>query len=125
MEALQSPKWTATQVAEHNLAWLKTKGHLYPESTTLRDAVGALLHRMVLDGGFAADLGGMLDRWRAWSDNAGMRKTDFEALGQEQVLFAQASLLVAVIRDAGVEAQAGVVVDLQECLRLWKKVRLG
>ncbi len=49
MEALQSPKWDTKLVAEHQLKWLKKGGHV-PESQGLKEAAGALLHRMVMDG---------------------------------------------------------------------------
>lgn len=80
---------------------------------------------MVLQPRYAADVSKMLDRWEVWCDNGGMRKTDFEAVGEGLAVFAEASLLVSVIREAGLEPQAAVALDLQECLRLWPKVRLG
>ncbi|PKS11385.1 hypothetical protein jhhlp_003148 [Lomentospora prolificans] len=124
-EAFQSPKWNATLVAEHSLRWLKTKSHVN-EFLSIKEAAGAVLHRMILDGQFANSICRMLDTWKTWTDNAGMRKSDYEALKEEQVVFAQASLLVSVIRETGkTETQVSVALDLQECLMLWKKVRLG
>ncbi|KAK1984142.1 hypothetical protein LZ30DRAFT_780016 [Colletotrichum cereale] len=35
------------------------------------------------------------------------------------------NLLVTVIRDAGSAAESGPAVDLQECLGIWRQVRLG
>ena len=124
MEALQSPKWNASRVAEHNLRWLKSQGHIN-DFLSVSEAVGVVLHRMVLEGQFANQICEILDLWRIWSDNAGMRKADFNALKDEQAIFAQASLLVAVIKESTAAMAGSLSVDLQECLGMWKKVRLG
>ena len=124
-EAFQSPKWHATRVAEHTLRWLKNKSHV-SEFLSVKEAAGTVLHRMILDGQFANAVCRLLDSWNAWTENAGMRKSDLEMLKEEQVVFSYASLLVSVIRDTGkTDMQASVALDLQECLMLWKKVRLG
>ncbi|KAI1777437.1 hypothetical protein F4818DRAFT_348137 [Hypoxylon cercidicola] len=131
-EALQSPKWDAKLVAEHNLQWLRQKGERGADailnvdaSLPLRDVVGTLLHRMVLDGQFASSICRVLDLWKAWADNGGMRKSDLEALFETQELFALASLLVALVRDTVTAHEGTLSLDLQECLRMWKTVRLG
>lgn len=95
---------------------------------TLRSVAAGLLHRMLLDGAFASALCAVLDAWKAWADNGGMRKSDLEALRESTKaleMFALASVLVAVIRDVGGAAEGSVGVDLQECLRMWRQVRLG
>ncbi|KAI1141405.1 hypothetical protein F5Y05DRAFT_260132 [Hypoxylon sp. FL0543] len=131
-EALQSPKWDTKLVAEHNLRWLRER----KESSTgfcvggdpslaLRDVVGMLLHRMVLDGQFASSIFRMLDLWKAWADNGGMRRSDREALQKDQEIFALASLLVALVRDTVTAHEGTLSLDLQECLGMWKTVRLG
>ncbi|KAI8628816.1 hypothetical protein F5Y19DRAFT_97604 [Xylariaceae sp. FL1651] len=123
-EALQSPKWDTKLVAEHNLAWLRSRKVVDAE-LALRDVVGMLLHRMVLDGEFAAAICDMLDVWKAWSDNGGMRNADWEALETRQEIFAQASLLMALVKDATGAHEGTLSMDLQECLRMWRIVRLG
>src|SRR5690349_3214762 len=99
MEALQSPKWDAKLVADHNLAWLIKNGEVNEEVGGVKEAVGNVLHRMVLDGQFASKLCQMLDLWKAWAENAGMRRSDLAALEEDQVTFAYATLLVAIIKD--------------------------
>ncbi|KAI1353799.1 hypothetical protein F5Y01DRAFT_275331 [Xylaria sp. FL0043] len=127
-EALQSPKWDAKLVASHNLTWLQHRKIVDP-SLSLRDVVGTLLHRMVLDGDFASSICATLDAWKAWADNGGMRNSDFEALqsssGGGYETFALASLLVALIKDATTAHEGTLSMDLQECLRMWRVVRLG
>ncbi|KAL7621952.1 hypothetical protein AAE478_007453 [Parahypoxylon ruwenzoriense] len=128
-EALQSPKWDAKLVAEHNLRWLKCGQYKatmdIDDSQELSDVVGALLHRMVFDGAFATSICRMLDLWKAWADNGGMRRSDLEALREQQEMFALASLLVALLRDTAAAREGTLSLDLQECLRMWKIVRLG
>ena len=140
MDALQSPKWDTKLVAEHNLRWLRERGELgasRPDrdpdteaeepatAMTLKEAVGTVLHRMVLDGEFAGRLCRMLDLWRAWAENGGMRRTDLAALQEDQVTFAYATLLVAIIKDTATALEGTVSMDLQECLRMWRTIRLG
>ncbi|KAI1662298.1 hypothetical protein F4813DRAFT_344091 [Daldinia decipiens] len=131
-EALQSPKWDTKLVAEHNLHWLKQNQECAIASDvnisanlTLRDVVGSVLHRMILDGQFASSICKMLDLWKSWADNGGMRRSDLEALRDDQVVFALASLLVALVKDTSTAHEGTLSLDLQECLRMWKIVRLG
>ncbi|KAI1416406.1 hypothetical protein F5Y13DRAFT_205292 [Hypoxylon sp. FL1857] len=131
-EALQSPKWDTKLVAEHNLRWLRERKESSTSfyvggdtSLALRDVVGMLLHRMVLDGQFASSIFKMLDLWKAWADNGGMRRSDLEALQKDREVFAFASLLVALVRDTVTAHEGTLSLDLQECLRMWKTVRLG
>jgi hypothetical protein len=124
MEALRSPKWDTKLVAEHCLRWLQGKG-LWDDSLTVKDVVGFMLHRMVLDGEFASKICRMLDKWKAWADVGGMKQSDYQAVQDDQVDFAHASLLVAMIRDTSTALEGTVSMDLQECLRMWRKVRLG
>ncbi|KAG7286140.1 hypothetical protein NEMBOFW57_008443 [Staphylotrichum longicolle] len=123
-EALQSPKWDTKLVADHHLAWLQKKGDVGAD-LTLMEAVGTVLHRMVLDGQFASTLCRMLDLWKAWAENGGMRKSDLTALQEDQTSFAYATLLVAIIKDTSSALEGSMSMDLQECLRMWRTVRLG
>lgn len=124
MEAMQSPKWDTTLVAEHIFRWLKASSHI-SASLSLKDAVGVILHRMVLDGQFTSSICKILNLWKAWADNGGMRKSDITAIQEEQVVFAKATLLIAVIKDTSLALEGTIAMDLQECMRMWKKVRLG
>jgi len=124
VEAIQSPKWDNKLVAQHNLAWLKKKDHV-EESHDLKRVVEVLLWRMVNDPKLAADLATVLDSWKAFVDNGGIRRIDFQILKENQVAFASASLLVAIIEDSVSATHGSLAMDLQECIRVWKKVRLG
>ena len=80
---------------------------------------------MVLDGEFTATICRMLDMWKAWAEIGGMRRADYNALQDDQESFAQATLLIAMINDTSTAAEGTLSMDLQECLRMWTKVRLG
>ena len=123
-EALQSPRWDNRLVAEHNLAWLKKEGHV-EEEYDLKRAVEVLLWRMVNDSDFAGEMSKILDGWKGFVDNGGIRKADYLVLKDAQVMFACSSLVLAVIEDSVTAAHGSLAADLQECLRIWKKVRLG
>ncbi|KAK1832375.1 hypothetical protein QBC39DRAFT_69333 [Podospora conica] len=126
LEAMQSPRWDTKVVAGHNFAWLKrTAGDEVPEGMKLKEYAGTILHRMVLDGRFAASVCGMLDLWKAWADNGGLRKSDVAALQEDLITFAQAAVLLAMIHDTSNVLEGTLSMDLQECMRLWRTVRLG
>lgn len=124
MEALQSPKWNTKLVAEHSLRWLQTQ-NTYSPSLPTKEVVGYMLHRMVRDQEFTSKLCRMLDLWRAWANIGGMKRSDYQLLQEDPATFAHAALLVALIMDTSTALEGTLSMDLQECLRLWSKVRLG
>jgi len=123
VEAIQSPKWDNKLVAQHNLAWLK-EGHA-KESHDLRRAVEVLLWRMVNDQKLTHDLATVLDSWKRFIDNGDIQRVDYQVLKENQVAFANGSLLVASIENSVSAAHGSLAMDVQECVRVWKKVRLG
>lgn len=124
MEALQSPKWNNKLIAEHCLGWLQAQG-AWRETLTAREVVGYMLHRMVWNKEFAASVYAILDAWKSWADNGGMRRADFQMIKEDPVMFAQATLLVGLLTDTTTGIEGTLALDLQECLRLWRNVRLG
>ncbi|KAL2075811.1 hypothetical protein VTL71DRAFT_754 [Oculimacula yallundae] len=124
IEALQSPKWDNRLVAEHNLLWLKKEG-LVNEVHDLKRSVEIILWRMLNEPIFAQELTKSLDTWQAFVDSGGLRKADYLALKENQTMFATASLLLSVIKVSVVASHGSLGMDLQECMRMWKTVRLG
>ncbi|KAL2207717.1 hypothetical protein CC79DRAFT_1368578 [Sarocladium strictum] len=143
-EAFQSPKWDTERAAKWCLTWLKARSASSPtaeetgESSnspdrsqalkndgTIKEAVGNLLHRMVLDGELASAITQTLDVWQAWSEVGGMRQADYDTIREKSETFAHAVLLVALLKQNGQEAEGSLSEDLQECFRVWKVVRLG
>jgi len=124
LEALQSPKWDNKLLAEHNLTWLKSQGHVV-QSYDIKRVVEILLFKMVRDTVLAASLTTMLDAWKAWVDNGGMARADYAMLKEHQTTFAYASLILSVIRDSVTAVDGSLAMDLQESVKIWKRVRLG
>jgi hypothetical protein len=65
-EVLQSPRWSNTRVAEYSFRWLK--GNAYSDvggTSSQKDAVGVILHRMFLDVEFAMSVFEILDLWKS------------------------------------------------------------
>ncbi|KAL1903363.1 hypothetical protein Sste5346_000649 [Sporothrix stenoceras] len=141
MEALHSAKWDTRLVAEHALRWLlrekkRRAGEKVggsgeasdPQQTTntdIKEMAGHILHRMVRDGEFSTKLCRMLDRWKSWADLGGMKKADLQALRSDMETFVYATLLISLIKDSTTALDGTLSVDLQECMRMWRKVRLG
>ncbi len=124
LEALQSPKWGNKLVAEHNLTWLKRQGHV-AQSYGIKRVVEVLLFKMIRDRVLAASLTTMLDVWKAWVDNGGMAKANYLMLKENQATFAYASLILSVIQDSVTAVDGSLAMDLQESVKIWKRVRLG
>lgn len=124
IEALQSPKWDNRLVAERNLEWLKIQGHV-AVSYDVKRAVEVLLFKMINDVRFAARLTRMLDAWKAFADGGGISKADYLTFKENQVDFAYASLIISVIRDSVTAVDGSLAMDLQESVKIWKRVRLG
>lgn len=107
-----------------------------PVSWSLKPVLGPLLHTIVLNDELSSRLVAALESWKAWSENGGMRRTDIDALMKDadgdKEAFALASLVAAGIGEAtsgdgitGARAGDAVGADMQECLGMWPKIRLG
>ncbi|OAG04542.1 uncharacterized protein CC84DRAFT_1164982, partial [Paraphaeosphaeria sporulosa] len=123
LEAIQSQKLHVGIVAQANLKALKKKLRL-SSVPTLTMVVEHILYGMLQDRAFAQRLSVMLDLWKNWAQSGGMTKSHYLAVKEDQVMFSLASCVLAIIRDMVSEPSGSVVGDLQECLRMWKKVRL-
>lgn len=123
-EAIQSQRLPIMRVADANLQYLKQKFKL-PSSFGMSDAVEQILYGMVHDQAFSKRLSTMLDLWKNWAQSGGMTKSHYLTVKEDPVHFALASCVLAVMRGMVSEPMGSVVGDLQECLRIWKKIRLG
>jgi hypothetical protein len=123
-EAMQSQKLPISVIAEACRKWLLKKYALDEETTNIA-LVEQVLYGMVHDAQFASRIATMLDLWKNWSLSGGMTKSHYLAVKEDQVMFSMASFVLLMIRSTVSEPTGSVVGDLQECLRMWKKVRLG
>ena len=124
LEAIQSQKLPVSVVAEANRKWVLQHLDL-PSHVTILTLVEQILYGMVSDEAFSQRLAVMLDLWKNWSSSGGMTKTHYLAVKEDQVTFSLASFIFYIIRRTVNEPTGSVISDMQECLRIWKKVRLG
>lgn len=124
LEALQSPQWKAQLVGEHTLKWLKEQNHLASKAE-LPEVMDDVLHRMLTEPTFANDLAEILDAWKGWVEGGGIRKADYLMLKEKLVVFAFASLVLAMVCASIEPVDGSLSRDLQESIGIWKKVRLG
>ncbi|KAF3482507.1 uncharacterized protein GIQ15_05266 [Arthroderma uncinatum] len=123
IEALTSPKLSNKAVANACLAWL-TKNNYVPKTYQIRDLAKAALYLMVLDSNEAKAITQVCDRWTIWHQSPGMNRSEIEFLRDNKASFCYASSIIYTIQIAA-HSEAQVSTDMQECLKVWKKVRLG
>ena len=127
-DAIASPKMSHRAVAEACLAWLIQQGEIGRE-WTVEKLAEAVLYLIVVDtreeGNEGMRVIEVLEEWLSWSSAGGMKRQQFGFLSERKMEFCFAASLVAVIqRGEGVKGGNGSV-DMMECLRIWRKVRLG
>jgi hypothetical protein len=126
-EALASQRVSVALVAEACGKWLASSDNegKAMDGDAVVDIVSNVLWEMIRDVQFAAEMARMLDMWKEWAEGGGMTKAHFEAVKKDKLYFAYAACLLCLIRDSAGSAAGSVVSDLQDCLRMWRKVRLG
>jgi hypothetical protein len=124
VEALGSQRLGIGRVAAAARNWLLGKG-LASEEEESADIVERLLWEMIRSLDVTAAVARMLDAWKNWADNGGMTKAQFEYVKGEQLAFAYAACVLCLIRETEGSMSGSVVSDLQDCLRMWRRVRLG
>jgi hypothetical protein len=123
-EALGSQRMSTVAVAEACRQWL-IKGRYVHEGSDITSIVERVLWEMVQTEEMARTIAEMLDMWKSWAEGGGMTKTHFEKVKEAQLAFAYAACVLCIIKEASGSASGRIVSDLQECLRMWRKVRLG
>lgn len=123
-EALVSQKLSVSRVAEASRRWLENEKHV-GEGLSVTLVAEKALSDMIFEEKFARSIADMLDGWNGWAENGGISKPQFEDLKLKKIVFAYAACLLSVIKDASNTAAGDLVVDMRECFRMWKKVRLG
>jgi hypothetical protein len=125
-DAIASPKMSNKAVAEACLAWLIDKGEVGSE-WTVANLTEAVMYLMAVDqssDGDTSKVVEILEEWTSWAQNANLKKSHITFLENRKVEFCFAAALVALVQEAaGSTGKAGA--DMIECLKLWRKVRLG
>ena len=122
VEALSSVRMGVARVAGAARLWLADQGFV-ARGVTNEVVVERVLWEMVREEDVAGQVAEVLDCWRRWVDNGGMAEAQFVFIRERKTAFAYAACVLAVVGEA--EGEGSVVSDLLECLRVWKRVRLG
>ncbi|MCJ1413076.1 hypothetical protein MMC19_007178 [Ptychographa xylographoides] len=130
MEALVSARVDDHAVAVAALGWLRKQGDGPGQSgfaacVDLRMAAEKMMYACLVEEGRCEAVCGMLERWRGWVERGGMNREDLAAVRADVRGFCWAGVLMGVLGLAGGREESVVAVDMQECVRVWKKVRLG
>jgi hypothetical protein len=128
-EAIQSQKLPISIVTTANLKYLSRTLKLPSDPPSTSTLLAQVLYAMAHDASFAVRLATMLDLWKNWAQSGGMTKSHYLAVKEDHMSFALASVVLNGVREIGGEGMGmgggSVVGDLQECLKVWRKVRLG
>ncbi|RMD39432.1 hypothetical protein DV735_g5695, partial [Chaetothyriales sp. CBS 134920] len=151
IDAIASPRISSKAVAEACLAWLIDRGEIGRE-WTVADLAEAVLYLLVLDSDDyiknddrKADAGGdtdaqadvkpsrgqaakviqLLIEWQDWCNAGGMKRQHFSMLDECKVEFCFAASLVSVIAGSSNASASQAGKAMMECVKSWRKVRLG
>lgn len=122
---LESLTLKSSTVAERALSYLGRAGRVDVEKG-LRGAVERLLVGIVRDDEPATgEACRLLRKWREWAERGGMTRDDLALVNSELVGFCFAACAVGLMAEVGGKDETGLATDMSECVRVWKKVRLG
>ena len=123
-EAVNSSRLESAVVAQAALTFLAKEDAKGP-CNDVQEAAEKILFEMVLDEMVTVETCGILVRWQQWTERGGMNKEDLKALKEKTRYFCNAACLMGLFRLASVKEESSVALDIQECIRVWRKIRLG
>jgi hypothetical protein len=123
LDALQSPLWKINLISQHALTWLK-KQKVVKEEAEVEEVAKGILFRMIQDPSFATEQTEMLNSWKDWLDGGGIQRAHYRILEDKKRTFALAALVLKSLADSA-SVDDRLTSDVQEVLRVWRKVRLG
>ncbi|MCJ1445146.1 MAG: hypothetical protein MMC23_005651 [Stictis urceolatum] len=123
-EALVSPRLDTLSVAKAALQYLQAH-HGFDACRGTEQATEKILHTVLWDAGPAKEVCELLNAWQQWSERGGMNLENLALCTNHPVDFAMAICLMACLKLARSQETSSLALDLQECVRVWKKVRLG
>ena len=124
-EAVASMRLSASVVAERALSYLGQAGRVDVEKG-LRGAVERLLVGIVREEQpFTGEICRLLGKWKDWAERGGMTRDDLALVENEIVGFCFAACAIGLMAEVGGKDETGLATDMRECVRVWKKVRLG
>lgn len=123
-EAFASGRLGARVAADAGIRWLIGEGELR-DGAKSQEAVEGLLVRMVKGEKIAMGVCDILERWRDWSDRGGMNAEDLAMFRNNKTGLCYAACVMGLLREVCAKDESSVAADMQECIRFWKKIRLG
>lgn len=123
-EAIGSSRLNAASVTVTTLKWLRA-GKVIDEDAGVQSVVETLLVDLIRQEEHAMSVCTVLNRWREWSDRGGMSIDDLDYLKTNKVPFCKAACIMGLFREVGTKEESTVALDMRECIRHWKNVRLG
>ncbi|KAA6413883.1 MAG: hypothetical protein FRX48_02245 [Lasallia pustulata] len=123
-EALNSSRLASGVVAQAAMNHLSENAG-FEASTEVQRTAERILFEMVKEEPKALAICKFLDHWQRWNDRGGMNREDLALATESPINFSYAACLMGLFREASIREESSVALDLQECVRVWKKVRLG
>ena len=120
-EALGSGPLDVIKVAEKAALWLVKDEKLGEEEELVESWLIGVLKREEI---FLSVIG-ILERWVEWVERGGMKRDDLTFLKSNMKGFCYATTVVRLLKLAGEKEESSVALDMKECVKAWKKVRLG
>ena len=146
-ETIASQRLDIGIVRDAALGYLKGAGHLdeKPDLNVKDPAEGGNAHQVAVgrltvgvyntsigmadqQQGWGQDVCAMLTSWQEWTERGGIDKDDLRVVLGDKVAFCWAAVamgLVSTVHEKEKSEGGGLLGDVRECLRVWKKVRLG
>lgn len=122
-EALNSSRLQPGIVAQAAMRYLSEKVG-FEAFNGVQQTSESILFEMVEEETKALAICKFLDQWQRWNDRGGMNQEDLALATENPVHFSYAACLIGLFREASIREESSVAQDLQECVRVWKKVRL-
>ncbi len=123
-EALNSPRLGNSLVAKACLKSLIAKREM-DEGSSVQQAVEHIMYQMIIDVSTAERVSNMLDRWMKWTEQGGMSKEHLDYLKADTSTLCYVACILSLMQETLSKNESSVAADMQECMRLYRKVRLG
>ena len=124
LEALNSHRVDNSAAAQAAFTYLRREEG-FEVCEDLKQAVEKILYGMMVNPERCTEVCGLMERWRLWTERGGMNKEDLKIIRQQIVGFCWVCCLMGAVGMAAGKEESQVGLDMQECIRVWNKVRLG
>ena len=124
MEAVGSSRMETVVATQAAFLHLKSQSG-FGGCSDVQQTAEKILFEMLTEPEKSEEVCGVLERWKLWTERGGMNREDLKAIMDSPLTFCRATCLMGLLRMAAGKDESSVALDMQECIRVWKKVRLG